>query len=384
MTARLLRTVVPLAAVLLACRADVHAQTPPGAPPRVILFIGDGVGTAQWTAALFAADHTLAVQQLPVLGLVDTRASDSKVTDSAAGATAYAAGVRTFNGAIGVGPDSQPVPTVLEIARERGLATGLVATSTITHATPASFAAHVPSRAQEVEIARQMAARPITVLLGGGRQYFDPSRRPDSLDLIAAFKERGVYVESAADLAALKLDTVRALVGLFADGHMAGAAPRLAIQRYADPAIPPDTVIVPPRRPTLPDMTRAALSVLERDPEGFFLMVEGSQPDWRGHENAPLDLLTAEMLDFDEAIRVALDYRARRPETLILVVADHETGGLALHYDEAGAFSAHYTTTGHSAALVPLFAVGPGAEAFGGIRPNHEIGRLLLERIRAR
>ena len=108
---------------------------------QVILFIGDGVGVSHWTAAKLAVD-ALAVSRFKTVGLVDTRASDSDITDSAAGATAYASGVRTFNGAIGVGPDSVAVPTILEMARDRGWATGLVATSSVTHATPAAFAAH--------------------------------------------------------------------------------------------------------------------------------------------------------------------------------------------------------------------------------------------------
>lgn len=348
-------------------------------PTRVILFIGDGVGANYWTAALFAAE-TLAVRDLPVLGLVDTRASDNKVTDSAASATAFAAGVQTFNGAIGVGPDSAPVRTVLEVAQERGLATGLVATSRITHATPASFAAHVPNREMELEIARQMTERDITVILGGGRAYFDPSRRPDTLDLLGALRQRGAYVETPDQLATLNLDTVRALAGLFYDDHMPGAVSRRQLVRRAD-TLPPDTVTIPPRAPTLPEMTRAALAVLDHDADGFFLMVEGSQPDWVGHGNGPLELLTPEVLDFDAAIRVGLEYRARRPETLIIVVADHETGGMALHHDQMGVFGAQYTTVTHTATMVPLFAAGPVAERFGGIQTNYEIGQRLLCRL---
>jgi len=328
----------------------------PAAPVRVILFIGDGVGAAYWTAARFAAER-LAVESFPVVGLVDTRSASHKVTDSAAGATVYATGVRTYNGAIGVGPDSLPLETVLERAESKGMATGLVATSTITHATPASFAAHVRTRQDEPEIARQLAGKEIEVLLGGGRAYFDGSARPDSQNLLTALRRRYVYVEDAAALAALDPDTVRALLGLFAPQHM-----------------PP----APERAPRLAEMTAAALAVLDRDPEGFFLMVEGSQPDWRGHDNAPLAAVTAEMLDFDAAIRVALDYRARRPETLIVVTADHETGGLALQ-DSAGALVARYTTRAHTAALVPLFAIGPGAERFGGLIPNTRVGQLLME-----
>lgn len=358
------------------------ARAQANAPLRIILFIGDGVGAAYWTAARFAADK-LAVQQLPVVGLVDVRPSNSKVTDSAASATAYAAGVKTFNGAIGVAADSTPVETVLEAAARRGMATGLVATSRITHATPAAFAAHVPSRGMEIEIARQMIEdHEITVMLGGGRAYFDGARRPDKLDLLGRVKRRAAYLETAAELRSLDADTVNALFGLFTPSHMPQAVAPQVDLAHAEHGTQPDTHFVELREPTLPEMTRAAIDVLDRDPEGFFLMVEASQPDWRGHENRELGFIVGEMLDFDQAIAEALSYRERHPETLILVVADHETGGMALETDSAGALVARYTTTTHTATMVPLFAAGPGARDFGGIIENFRVGQLLLERVR--
>ncbi|MBI4410012.1 MAG: alkaline phosphatase [Gemmatimonadetes bacterium] len=350
--------------VLVACgpfgRGPDSATPRPMGPPRVVLFIGDGAGLAYWSAARFR-DEPLAVEEFRVVGLVDTRSASHKVTDSAAGATVYATGVRTYNGAIGVGPDSLPRRTVLELAEMSGLATGLVATSSITHATPASFTAHVSSRQAEPEIARQMAGAEIDVLLGGGRGYFDGSLRPDSQDLLTGMRRRYSYVEDAAALRTLRADTVRALLGLFAPRHLPAAAER---------------------RPTLAEMTSAALAVLDHDPEGFFLMVEGSQPDWRGHENNTLESVTAEMLDLDRAVRAALVYREKHPETLIVVVADHETGGLALEEDSPGTLRADYTTEGHTGEMVPLFAIGPGAERFGGILPNTRVGELLLEAAR--
>lgn len=326
-------------------------------PTRVILFIGDGVGTSYWSAARFA-QAPLAVEEFPVVGLVDTRSSSHKVTDSAAGATVYALGQRTFNLAIGVGPDSVPGQTVLELAAEKGMATGLVATSTITHATPASFAAHVPNRRMESEIARQMARQPLTVALGGGRRFFDGSA-PDSDNLIPALRERFTYVESGAQLRALQLDTVQALFGLFAEAGMPAAHEG--------------------RTPALAEMVGAALELLDREPNGFFAMFEASQPDWRGHDNRPLEEVTAEMLDYDRAIRVALEYQARNPETLIVITADHETGGLSLVQDRSGELEARYTTTGHTGSMIPLFAKGPGAERFSGIKDNYRIGQLLRE-----
>jgi alkaline phosphatase len=364
-----------------------------GTPTRLILFVGDGVGVSYWSAAAFAADR-LAVHQFPVVGLVDVRASNNRVTDSAAGATAYAAGVRTYNGAIGMGPDTTAVETLVEVAAQRGLATGLVATSSVTHATPASFAAHVVHRSMEWEIARQLAGRGLTVLLGGGRGYFDRRVRPDSADLLRDMRRDRTYVETTAALAALDPDTVRSLVGLFAVGQMPPAL-RAEVARLADPGhsptdpartavVPAETTWVAWRSPTLAEMTRAALEVMNQNPHGFFLMVEASQPDWRGHGNEPLATVVGEMLDFDAAIRAALEYQERYPETLIVVVSDHETGGLALVPDQRDSLVAGYSTTNHTAAWIPLFARGPGAEEFGGVQQNYEIGRRLLAMVRGR
>ncbi|MFC1575476.1 alkaline phosphatase [Gemmatimonadota bacterium] len=165
---RLRSVVVLLAGACVVSCATLSQQAIAQEPPtRVILFIADGAGASYWTAAAYAADH-LAVERFPVMGLVNTSSSDSKVTDSAAAATALGAGVRTYNGAIAVGPDSTSVTTVLEVAQGSGLATGLVATSSITHATPAAFASHVPDRNMGWEIARQMAYADVDVILGGG------------------------------------------------------------------------------------------------------------------------------------------------------------------------------------------------------------------------
>jgi alkaline phosphatase len=384
-----------------------------GAQSRIILFIGDGVGVSHWTAARFAADN-LAVNQFKVMGLVDTRASNSRVTDSAAGATAFSAGVRTFNGAIGVGPDSQPVETVLEVAKKRGWATGLVATSSVTHATPASFAAHVPSRASEFDIAKQMADLGPEVMLGGGVRYFSADARPDGADLIAQLRATHRVLTAPDSLAGIEPASTPRLVGLFGFTQMPHAAART---------------------PTLPEMTRKAIDILSRDPDGFFLMVEGSQPDWRSHENAPIEQVVAEVLDFDAAIGVALEYQRSNPDVLVLVVSDHETGGLAIEVARDSAVLAQaasslndataaqaramgvvsgaaadslratgvgmvdasdalrrrargarnerlvgdYTTTGHTGQMIPLFASGPGAERFAGMIDNHRIGQILLE-----
>lgn len=369
------RSIFVLLVGVAACAAPAHdrptapptPQTAPAAAPAdagplaIILFIGDGTGLEYWSAAKIASETPLAVERFPVVGLVDTESSNSKITDSAAGATAYSAGVRTFNGAIGVGPDSMPVTTVLERAEQEGWATGLVATSSITHATPAAFAAHVPSRAMHAAIAEHMSEQGIDVVLGGGRRYFSPEHRDDGQDLLARLTRDAAYVEDTQAFYGLDMDTVSGLVGLLWHNH-AGTATE--------------------RSPSLSDLTRGALSVLEKDRDGFFLMVESSQIDWRGHDNAPLPEVIAEVRDFDMAIAAALQFQERRPNTLIIVTADHSTGGLAVHGNSDGILSAHYTTTGHTAGMVPLFAAGPGAAAFNGIMDNDRVGRLLLQAVR--
>lgn len=360
-----------LAAALLASCAPsspAGAPTAPARPSRVVLLIGDGVGAAYWTAARLAA-APLAVERFSVMGLVDTRSADAWITDSAAGATAYATGTSTYNGAIAVGPDSVALPTVLEIARDRGWATGVVATSSITHATPAAFVAHVVSREDQFQIAADLVASGVDVFLGGGLRWFDGAVRPDGRDLLSTVGGDHVLVRSAGELEAVNLGTASRLAGLFADNHMPPASDRT---------------------PSLPAMTRAALTVLDRDPDGFFLMVEGSQPDFRGHANAALDDVVAEVLDFDAAVRVVLDYADAHPGTLVVVVADHETGGLAIETTPDSVLArgerlrpwADYTSTGHTAQMVPLFAAGPGAPAFGGIRSNFQVGQLLLNAVR--
>ncbi|HEX9691331.1 MAG TPA: alkaline phosphatase [Gemmatimonadales bacterium] len=357
--------------------------------PRIILFIGDGVGTGQWTAAAFAADR-LAVHQFPVVGLVDVRPTDQKITDSAASATAYATGVRTYNGAIGVAPDSTPVPTILELATERGLATGLVATSRITHATPASFAAHVPDRGMEMEIARQMIQdHEITVIMGGGRAWFDGRRRPDARDLLAEVRARYTVITTPEALEAVDATGMDRLFALVSEDHMPAAVQ--AIRNHgrrpeADTGAGDEggETWLPLRIPTLGKMTSVSLDVLDRDPDGFFLMVEAAQPDWRSHGNEPLGAVVGEMLDFDGAIAAALEYQRRRPETLILVTGDHETGGLAIQYGRGGSLVAAYTTGDHTAQLIPLFAKGPGAERFAGVHHYDEVGRRLLQYLQDR
>lgn len=347
-----------MALTVLACAAG-RSSGPAPEPVRVVLVVADGAGVSYWSAARLYSD-SLVVLGLPVVGLMETGNTSRPEPESASSATALATGVRTHYTGVGVGPDSLPRRSVLEAAQGAGLATGLVTTTELVDATPAAFAAHVPTRSEREEIARQMAGRGVDVLLGDGAHHFSPAGRRDSLDLLADLRERYAFAEEPEDLARLAADpSVERLAGFF------------PIDSVSDPAV---------RRPTLAQMTAAALAVLDRDPDGFFLLVESEHTDHAGHRNVDLQRIAAETIEVDRAVREALAYRERRPGTLVVVLGDHETGGLSIRWDdESAAWVAHWSTTRHTPALVPVFAVGPAAERFAGVHSNDEIGRILLE-----
>lgn len=352
---RLLPAVVAVVLVAGAC-----TQPPPAAqeaPTSVILLVADGAGLAHWTLAAYSDDE-LAVRRMSTVGLVDTRGADHTVSGSAPTATAYAIGVRSRMGYVGVDADGQPRTTVLEAAMEAGKGTGLVTTTSIVDATPAAFGAHHTDRGASGLIARQMAEKGIDVLMGGGRQAFRAGAQADGVDLLARIRDTRTYVEDVAALETLDPATVDALVGLFAEGGMGTLAERGG---------------------ALPRMTVAALEILGDDPDGFFLLVENEETDTQAHRNADPSVVTTEMLDFDEAVGLALDYREANPGTLVVVTADHETGGMTLPHDRDREIVVGYATGSHTGAMVPLFAAGPGAERFGGIIRNDEVGRILLE-----
>ena len=344
-----------VSAVLPLSAAAAQPQQPD--PPRVILLIADGTGIAHWTVGMLEGGQDV-LRRFPVVGLVDTRNVDGRITDSGAAATAYAAGLLTYNQSIGMSPDTLPAASILELAAERGLATGLVATSSIVHATPASFAAHVADRYEYEAIAAQMANSRLDVVLGGGRKFFDPSARDDGRDFLTPIGQGRQWVTSAEDLVAETNRGTLRLVGLFAETAM----------ESADRG----------RSPTLAQMTQAALAALDRDPDGFVLMVEASQIDWLGHDNEPWERMAAEVLDCSETIRAVLEYVSDRAGALLVVTADHETGGLAV-VDDDGAWAVSYAAGGHTAELVPLFASGAGSERFGGVHRIDEIGRILAD-----
>lgn len=316
-------------------------------PVNIILFIGDGMGTAQVSAAIAASDNTLVFEEFPYSGFLKTSSSDQYVTDSAAAGTAMASGVKTKNGMIGMSPDSAAVASIMEYAKKNGLSTGLVSTSSITHATPASFIAHNSGRGNYEDIANDFMSGGIDVFIGGGADHF--IKRADGRDLTVGLKSMGYDVVFSLD--AMKNSRSGKLAALLAPVHLAR----------------PDSG----RAGMLEQMTAKAISSLSKNKKGFVLMVEASQIDWAGHAN---DLIwsTSEVLDLSYALMVAFDYAKKMENTLVVATADHETGGLSLiGLDEnSSAVKGNYGTIGHSATMVPLFSYGPGAENFSGIHEN--------------
>ena len=322
-----------------------------GKPAKNIVFIvGDGMGLAQISAGVYAADKLSVFQQFPVTGLITTDSQDRLITDSAAGATAFSTGKKTYNGAIAVAPDGQPLPTLFEEAYERGYKTGLAVTCEITHATPAAFYAHDESRQNHEAIAEDFSFSQVDVAIGYGRQYF--SRRQDQRDLLQVLRERQYEVSERLEEVQVRRGR-RQLVLLEAEE-------------------PPRASLRP--RDFLSRSVALSLEQLSAGREPFVLLVEGAQIDWAGHAN-DIEYLIEEQLDLEAAIREVLEWARQDGETLVVVTADHETGGFALTgqtQDEPG-FEGSFSTDKHTASMVPVFAFGPGAVLFSGVYDNTAI-----------
>jgi len=283
---------------------------------NVILLIGDGMGISTMSLARWYKDGQPLSWDQYVCGLVRTYSADEAITDSAAAATAMATGHKTKTGFLSVLPDEMnraPVATVLEGAKLSGKSTGLVVTCNLQHATPAAFAAHYPRRSDYEAICEQMVYNQVDVLLGGGLKYF--TGRKDREDLLQVLKQKGYTIITSPD--GLKSASSSKLAGLFAEVDLAYDLDR-------DPT----------KEPSLAEMTGAAINLLSRNKNGFFLMVEGSKIDWANHDHDPVASVT-DMMAFDRAVKVALDYALKEKNTAVIVVADHSTGGLTIDNDQS-------------------------------------------------
>lgn len=325
-------------------------------PDNIILLIGDGMSLAQIQAGMTANFGRLNLLEFKNIGFSRTQSASNYVTDSGAGATAISTGKKTYNGAIAVGVDSVPLKTILEYAEEQGLSTGLISTSAITHATPASFIAHNVSRDDYESIALDFLKTDIDVFIGGGRSHF--TVRKDQRNLAAELARKGYQVT-------FSMDTVR----------------RISSGKLAALTVPEHNPgVIEGRDDMLPVSVNTALRILSKNRKGFFLMVEGSQIDWGAHANNT-GFVAMEMIDFDKAIGNALTFAKNSGKTLVIVTADHETGGMALMNGDIneGKISALFATKNHTGLMVPVFAYGPGAELFQGFQQNTDLFKKMMQ-----
>ncbi len=332
---------------------------------NIILLIGDGMGLSQVSSTYVYANSEPIFSQFNQIGLIKTSSATHKVTDSAAGATAFATGKKTYNDAIGVTVDTVFAKNITEILAGKGYVSGIVVTSSVTDATPASFYAHAKSRSHHFYIAEQLISSNINFFAGGGLHYFREFLNQDSLKILAPQKN---FVIDTLSLKSIKKPNADVNYGFI----------------LADDGMPP---YLKWRKDFLPEATQSAIDFLLKNEEGFFLMIEGSQIDWAGHSNHSNYLIT-EMLDFNKTIKVALDFAKRNKNTLIIVTADHETGGFTLGpkselgYDGYNMIEPNFAITEHSATMVPVFVKGPQESLFGGIYENNKLFTKILEAIK--
>ncbi|MFZ4412893.1 MAG: alkaline phosphatase [Bacteroidales bacterium] len=332
----------------------IYADTPnpkkPQRPKNIIFLIGDGMATAQIYAALTIKKDKLNIAKFKVIGFHKSYSANNFITDSAAGATAFSTGSKTKNGYLAVDTNKNVLPTILELAENKGLATGLVTTCAITHATPAAFVAHEAGRNNYDNIANWFLKTDVDVFIGGGRKYFE--NREDKRNLSDSLRKNNYQV--VYNMIDLNKISKGKIAGLLYEEH------------------PP--AMLKGRGEMLANSTVKAISILEKNKKGYFMMIEGSQIDWACHSNAE-DTLISEMLDFDNVVGRVLDYAKKNGETLVVVTGDHETGGYTLPNSDIndGKLNGKFSTTNHSAVMVPVFAYGPGAEEFMGFMENTDI-----------
>jgi alkaline phosphatase len=319
-------------------------------PKNIILFVGDGMGPAHFTAAKNFRGADFNIGRIRNIGLFTTFCADRYVTDSAAAASAFATGEKTKYEALSVDANGAPRRTALEAAHALGKSTGLVTTAEFYDATPAAFAVHVDYRRKYADVTTQMLKSGVDVIAGGGAQIFGKDPLPPLADLARA----NGYT-------------------LITDPKAIAGAPRShALVAFESQENDLDNPGAP-----LPQLARWALERVSANPKGFFLLIEEEGTDGSSHSNNVKDLTKA-LRSYDEAVGVGLDFAAQHPDTLVLVLGDHETGGLRVDETRAGKFRLEWSTSEHTATVIPVFSVGPGSERFTGFLDNTDIGKALL------
>jgi len=317
---------------------------------NIILVIGDGVGPNQITLSRIAIgglDFRLFIDQMPYHGTSLTHSYDNAYTDSAAAATAWSTGFKTKTRYLSLDPDKKILETIVELLSKKGYASGVVATSSVTHATPAALYAHIDNRYEYKEIANQLINSSIHIALGGGRKLFDLNKINDTH-----------HVLTSKESLQLNFDYSKKLIGLFDDD---------GIERSNE-------------KPTQRQMTNFALKHLNKKCNGFFLMTEGSQIDWAGHDN-DANKMIEEFRDFDLTIKDLIKFVNKNNDTLLIITSDHETGGLQILKQDNDNVIIQWGTGRHTSTPVGVHAYGPGAELFQGLMDNTDIHYKMLEAI---
>jgi len=334
---------------------SAFGQEPAGGerPRNIILVIGDGMGLAHLALGEYLHRPPSPLTGMQAFGLQKTHSWSHLETDSGAAATAMGCGVKTYNSAIGVTPDSVAIPSIMDLAHLSGLSTGFVVTSSVVHATPAAFYAHSASRGSYEDIAKQLCKADIDIFVGGGERFFS-DRRSDKLNLVDALQYSGYEVMRNFDLE-----------DKFRFEHVARE------KRIACFTAQEDPVRASMGRTYLPRATMETVRALtRRSSNGYFLLVEASQIDWAAHAN-DANWLAFEMQDAFDTLELLLRYVEEDPETLLIVTSDHECGYISLKGRRSP--RVEFNSKVHSSQMVPVFAYGPGAEEFTGIYDNTEI-----------
>jgi len=312
-------------------------------PKNIILLIGDGTGLAQLYAGYTGNKGSLSIFSMKNIGLSKTSSYDNYITDSAPGSTAFSSGVKTNNRYVGVDHTGARLKLLPEIFIEKGILSGIVTSGDITDATPADFYAHRGARDSSVAIFHDLAVSPVHVAMGAGNKFYNE-------EIKSILSKHYVVTNSIKDQPSnsqSKWIVIDSLAGLS---------------------------ILDGRGPWLENAFQKATEILSKNKAGFFLMTEGAQIDYGGHFNK-LPYIVEEAIDFDAVVTKALQFADKNGETLVIVTADHETGGLTLldgDYNE-GYVGGQFSTNDHTAIPVPVFAYGPGSQLFRGVYENTEI-----------
>ena len=349
---------------------------------NIILLISDGMSLSQVSSYRLlkgGPNERIAVDRFPISGIVLTHSQDAIVTDSASSATAFSTGKKTNNGALGLDPDNQVLENFTETIDKHGYVSSLISTSEITHATPAAYASHVDLRWKTDEISLQMMDSDVMTILGGGRHFFMTEemggKRSDEVNLLEEINSSHTILTKKTDMDSFDHTNQGKVVGLFAD------------EALRDIETPENHSLEPTTSEMLNFALKRSDQFNQNGCKGFFVMVEGSQVDWAGHANN-LDYLKREMADFDDAVKTALDFAKNNQDTLVIVTADHETGGLLIepatptNYTSPEVKFSFNTGIGygsHTGVPVPVYAYGPGSENFTGTLDNTDVYYAMVE-----